>query len=146
MIGLCSGGDKGFMIDNEYLIYSGWPNITISKVSYEGVGTNDNESIPPHERILITNYPNPFSSNNLRNSGTTIKYSLPDNGEVIVSLYNIKGQLVKTLVNERQEKGEHQIHWDGLNYSNQAVASGMYFVKCSLNKNISSIHKILKIK
>ena len=91
MFGLCSQGDKGFLIDDEYFIYSGYPNITLSKVLYEGVGTDDNLINSPNNKILVSNYPNPFNSNNSRNSTTTIKYYLPKNGNVAISIYNING-------------------------------------------------------
>ncbi|NQV19234.1 MAG: T9SS type A sorting domain-containing protein [Armatimonadetes bacterium] len=66
----------------------------------------------------ISNYPNPF------NPTTTISFSLQNNSNVELSVYNIKGQLVETLVNDYKPAGEHSIVW---NAENQA--SGIYFYK-----------------
>ncbi len=66
----------------------------------------------------ISNYPNPF------NPQTTINYSLKDNADVEIGVYNLKGQKVETLVNNRQQAGEHSIVWDA-----EGHASGIYFYK-----------------
>ncbi len=66
----------------------------------------------------VSNYPNPF------NPETTIKYSIKNSGNVKLSVYNLKGQKIETLVNENQNPGEHTIVWDAANH-----ASGIYFYK-----------------
>jgi hypothetical protein len=67
---------------------------------------------------LNSNYPNPF------NAQTVIEYTLPDNSPVNLTIYDIKGQKISTLINENQSAGKHQIIWDGGNLS-----SGVYFYK-----------------
>ena len=68
------------------------------------------------------NYPNPF------NPSTTIKYSLPKAGHLKLSVYNVRGQLVKTLVDGQRPAGANQtIVWDGSNNQGSAAASGTYF-------------------
>lgn len=70
------------------------------------------------ERIeLYSNYPNPF------NSSTTISYSLSRRSNVRLSIYNILGQLVKTLLNEDQFPGEYSINWNAANLN-----SGIYYI------------------
>lgn len=69
---------------------------------------------------LLQNRPNPFLAN------TTIEYQLPKAGKVELKVYNISGQLVKTLVDGQQNAGPHSIRWDGRNDQNQKVAAGSY--------------------
>jgi hypothetical protein len=70
------------------------------------------------------NYPNPF------NPTTTIKYEVKDAGMVSLKIYNVAGQLVKTLVNENQLAGVvHTAEWNGRNDTGQFVSSGVYFYK-----------------
>jgi flagellar hook assembly protein FlgD len=70
---------------------------------------------------LIGNYPNPF------NPETTIQYNLENDSEVTVTIYNVKGQLVCTLVKASQEAGIHNITWNGKDSNNRNVSSGIYF-------------------
>jgi hypothetical protein len=79
----------------------------------------------PTRYALYQNYPNPF------NPETQIKYSVSGDGLTHVSLriYNVVGQLVKTLVDEEQMPGEYTHTWNGKDEKNQDVASGMYFYK-----------------
>ncbi len=70
---------------------------------------------------LEQNYPNPF------NPTTTIKFYLPINKQISLTVYNALGQKVKTLINnELLTAGEHSVQWDGTNNAGQKVASGMY--------------------
>ena len=68
-------------------------------------------------------YPNPF------NPITTISYSIPQETDVVLKIYNIKGQLVKVLVNNFQNAGEHSIIWNGRDSNGDRVSSGIYFYK-----------------
>ncbi len=70
-------------------------------------------------------YPNPF------NPTTNIKYTLGMNQKVNVSIFNVKGQLIRTLVNETQDAGDHQVEWDGKTDKNENTGSGVYFCKVS---------------
>ncbi|MCK5052112.1 MAG: T9SS type A sorting domain-containing protein [Candidatus Cloacimonetes bacterium] len=88
----------------------------------------------------LQNYPNPF------NPETNINYSIPEEGKVELSIYNIKGQKVKTLVNETQVSGEHTVVWNGTNKQNKHVASGVYFYKLEINDSKLLINKMLLLK
>ena len=79
-------------------------------------------------------YPNPF------NPTTTIHYSLNKNVNVEVSIYDISGRLITTLINEFQITGYHFITWDASNYS-----SGIYFLNMSSGE-ISETKKLVLIK
>ena len=90
---------------------------------------------------LIGNYPNPF------NPTTTISFSLTtentESTELII--YNLKGQKVKTLVNEKMDTGIHQVIWSGDDENNKPVSSGMYLYKLK-NGIYSSTKKMILIK
>ena len=93
----------------------------------------------PYIDLQLRNYPNPF------NPSTTIEYSLPESGEVEVSIYNIKGQKVKQLVKECQEPGTHTILWNGTDNNNSSVGSGVYFYKIKTEK-LSLTNKMIMLK
>ena len=75
----------------------------------------------PVAYALEQNYPNPF------NPSTTIRFSLAEAGTVSLKIYNVRGQLVKTLLSSSLEAGSHQVNWNGLNQQGSQVASGVYF-------------------
>jgi len=74
----------------------------------------------PLSTELIGNFPNPF------NPETTIKFSLSQQGEVKLTIYNIKGRLVRTLLDEYRELGEHHVVWNGQDERGRVVPSGVY--------------------
>jgi hypothetical protein len=77
----------------------------------------------PESFSLIQNYPNPF------NPETDISYALPSDCQVKLTIYNLLGQKVKTLVNEPQTAGYKSVHWNGKDEQGNLVASGIYFYK-----------------
>jgi hypothetical protein len=89
------------------------------------VDLSNADDITPIVTALKGNYPNPF------NPTTTISYDLATEGRVNISIYNVKGQLVKTLVNEHQEAASHTAVWDGRDSGNKNVATGVYFYRMS---------------
>jgi len=101
------------------------PNKTFYTISFrEGKA----DMVPTTLRTSLEgNYPNPF------NPSTTIKYNLSQNGNVKLQVYNIKGQIVKTLVNANQEAGFHTVVWNGEDSNNAPVASGIYFYRLETN-------------
>ena len=72
---------------------------------------------------LYANFPNPF------NPTTTIHFQIPVNEQVKLTIYNILGQQVRTLVDRPLQKGDHQIVWDGTNEMGRTVESGFYFYR-----------------
>ena len=86
---------------------------------------------------LAQNYPNPF------NPTTTIRYSLPASADVTLKIYNSVGQLVRTLVVEKQSAGEHTVVWDGLDQSGSAVASGVYLYRLTIPERSQSRKMLL---
>ncbi len=91
------------------------------------------------EFVPLANYPNPF------NPETTINFSIHKPEEVELKIYNIKGQLVKTLIDEKIEPGVHKVIWKGRNNNNKQVASGVYFIKLKASTN-TDIRKTILLK
>ncbi len=77
-------------------------------------------------KLLKQNYPNPF------NPETTISFTMPRNGSADLSIYNVKGQLVKTLTTGKLASGEHKLNWEGTDNNDKPVSSGLYLYKLSL--------------
>ena len=101
------------------------------------VSFDDNEIKYPFK--LHGNYPNPF------NPMTSISFSIPKDSYVDLSIYNIKGQKINTIVNETMEKGLHEIIWKGLDYNQKKVSSGVYFYKL-ISNNKTDIEKMILLK
>jgi len=75
----------------------------------------------PESYQLSQNYPNPF------NAATRIEYYVPLPSHVTLSVYDILGRTVETLVDEQKTIGEHDVIWSGLDADGNQVASGLYF-------------------
>jgi len=88
----------------------------------------------PGKFALAQNYPNPF------NSTTHINYSIASAGVVILKIYNIRGQEVKTLVNGYQNSGEHNVSW-----TTEGLASGIYLYRLKI-KDFSATRKLILVK
>ncbi len=97
----------------------------------------DDPLAPVVSTALHGNYPNPF------NPETTITYSVKEASPISIEIYNAKGQLVKTLVNEHKASGNYSVVWNGRDNNNQAVSSGVYFYKMQAGKYSSSKKMIL---
>jgi hypothetical protein len=76
-----------------------------------------------YENSLGWNHPNPF------NPGTTIEYSIAKDSHVRLAIYNVKGQLVRTLVDDDLPRGSHSVLWDATNNAGSPVVSGVYWYK-----------------
>ncbi len=101
--------------------------------------SNDNYSVPSTHLFYMSNFPNPF------NPTTTISFSILDESNVEISIYNMKGQKVKQLINDHLSSGQHTIEWNGTDGNNKSVASGIYFYKISTGKS-SAMKKMLLLK
>jgi hypothetical protein len=91
------------------------------------VETEDEIAQRPAEFELHQNYPNPF------NPLTRIEYTLKKRGHVALHIYNILGEKVRTLLDQDQPAGFHQISWDGENDQGKAVSSGLYLYKLEVD-------------
>ena len=91
----------------------------------------------PTDFALFQNCPNPFVFE------TTIRYQLPVESEVSLRIYSITGQLVKTLLDEKQKLGYYKIIWHGKDNKNKSVPTGIYFCTIKTNKYIETKKMIL---
>tara|TARA_Y100000588_G_scaffold366674_1_gene432648 strand:+ start:144 stop:6026 length:5883 start_codon:yes stop_codon:yes gene_type:complete len=97
------------------------------------------EEFIPDVFALHQNYPNPF------NPITNIMYDIPEASDVRITIYNIAGQKVRTLVQDRHEPGRYRIMWNATNDYGQPVASGMYFYRV-IASDFVSVKKLLLMK
>jgi len=96
--------------------------------------------IPPVQSFkLKQNYPNPF------NPFTKIDYDVPVAGNVNIKVFNVRGQFVKTLMNEYKLPGNYYTYWDGTDSYNRKVSSGIYFSKLTAGKTTKT-KKMIMIK
>ena len=104
----------------------------------EGVNTADNNVLPVVTK-LQGNFPNPF------NPETTVKYAVKESGKIKLKIFNIKGQLVKTLVNQEVKAGYHSIVWDGTDNFGTDVATGIYMYRLE-TKTYNQTKKMMLMK
>ncbi len=139
-----SGDVTEFELENYTTRTDSIADIAIVDIGYhypDGIIVTNIEDVEFQPKLYqFFNYPNPF------NPQTTISFQLSENDEVNLSIYNIKGQKIKTIVNQKLEQGLHQITWDGKNDNNQYVASGVYFYKLKVNNKNIAIKKCLLLK
>ena len=102
----------------------------LEDVDYDGLKTQHGPiSATPTAKVrptvfqLSQNYPNPF------NPLTTIRYQIPEDGKVVLGIYNLLGQPIKTLVDAEQEAGYYQVEWDGKDAEGSRIGSGIYFYR-----------------
>ena len=111
---------KNFIINDQYI------NNAI-KISYKesknvSDGINFINEIKPNEFNLLQNFPNPF------NPQTNIFWSMPEDGQISIEIYNLNGQLIDILFNGYKKSGHHQIMWNATRFP-----SGIYFYRLSID-------------
>ena len=102
--------------------------------SFEFSETIETQIITPDEFELSQNYPNPF------NPSTNIAFELPKSGHVMLSVFNLLGQKVATLIDQNMDAGSHNVHFDATN-----LPSGLYFYQLQ-SGNFNSIKKMVLLK
>jgi hypothetical protein len=118
--------------------YSG--NLSLPSNSITITATNvDNDVSEPLVTAIIGNYPNPF------NPQTTIQFSLATAEKVQMVVFDIKGRIVNTLVDETLEAGHHKVTWNGIDNNFRPASSGIYFVRMVAAGNVDTT-KILLLK
>lgn len=110
------------------------------KAAYQALNrTNTSVVYTPDEFVVESPYPNPF------NPTVHVKYGLPDAGAVKISIYDIRGREVATLVNRTQSAGWYTLDWNGLDDRGRQVSTGLYFIRAQAT-GITHIRKVVYLK
>ena len=112
---------------------------SIFKLRFPPSGLTAETELRPGEYDLLQNYPNPF------NPTTTIPYQLPENSRVLLQIIDLRGAVVRTLVDERMAAGSHRAVWDAKDDGGTPVPSGMYIVRFAAGRNVK-IKRIVLLK
>ena len=116
---------------------SGSFDYRLKQIDIDGNSTYSNSiyvAINIPTKMALWNYPNPF------NPTTVLRYAVPKDGKVTLSIYNAIGQSVMTLVDESKDAGMYEVPFDGSKYS-----SGMYFARLDINGH-AMVSKLLMVK
>ncbi len=109
------------------------------QITFPYMSSNASGTAPAVSRMLNPNFPNPF------NPETTISFDMPKAGNARLDIYNVKGQLVKTLFDGTAPYGKTSKVWNGTDNSGNAVTSGVYFYRLSTD-NHSETRKMMLMK
>ncbi len=132
--------EDGYMIERLTMDWEGgrdWINGSRHTMTYGTLDAEDN-SISPNNDLVLSNYPNPFSST------TTISFSTTENTEnTEISIYNLKGQQIRSLecinrVNAKATKSLSSIIWNGTDGNGKLLSSGIYLIKLKSDKDVIS--------
>lgn len=104
------------------------------------ISTSGKVSLIPTEFGISQNYPNPF------NPSTNIAYGLPEDSDVKLQIFNLKGQLVQTLVDAAQPAGYHTAVWNGRDNFGKQVASGTYIYRISAGQKFVASKRLVLLK
>ncbi len=118
--------------------FNNGPTLNLSVTGIETNNQKNNSSVPADFK-LMQNYPNPF------NPSTQIEYSIPKASFVTLKVYNMLGQLVKTLVNNYTNAGIHTVQWNGDNENGSNAVSGVYIYKITAGDNVQ-VKKMMLVK
>ena len=131
--------NSGTQIEGRMLAINGAVTIdgaTITKPAYSS-GIEDDQT-SPKEFALMQNYPNPF------NPSTVIQYSIAEDSQVSLKVFDMVGQEVATLVNERQNSGNYSVQFNTEN-GIKSLSAGVYFYRLKANSFVS-VKKLMLIK
>jgi hypothetical protein len=133
--------NSGAGVTGELLTVSGATLDKVEAVDNFGrpVKTTVVNKVIPTAFALYANYPNPF------NPTTNISFALPENSRANLKIYNLSGQLVKTVLDANLPAGTYTVIWDGTNSSEERVASGIYFYQLT-DGNYSQTRKMCFMK
>ncbi len=108
-------------------------------IDFSGLDSDQNHIISGKTTVLKQNYPNPF------NPETIIEFFLSDNTKTRLDIYNVKGQRVKTLLDDYLRAGSHSLVWKGKDERGRNMPSGIYFYRLTTKKDILT-NKMLLLK
>jgi hypothetical protein len=106
---------------------------------FQNTSLSVDRNITPLTFNLYQNYPNPF------NPITTLKYDLPEDSFVDVTVYDMLGNVVNNLVNKNQNSGSKLVQWDATNNQGESVSAGVYLYKIQAG-DFSQTKKMILLK
>ena len=101
------------------------------------LASNDEINQLPHAFNLYNNYPNPF------NPVTTLRYDLPEDALVHITIYDIMGRIVRTLINSQQNAGFKSIQWNATNDAGSPLSAGLYLYKIQADNFVQTRKMVL---
>ena len=101
------------------------------------LASNDEINQLPHAFNLYNNYPNPF------NPVTTLRYDLPEDALVNITIYDIMGRIVRTLINSQQNAGFKSIQWNATNDAGSPLSAGLYLYKIQADNFVQTRKMVL---
>ncbi|MEO6695629.1 MAG: T9SS type A sorting domain-containing protein, partial [Ignavibacteria bacterium] len=121
-------------------LISGNYNYRLKQIDFNGNHhyyylSNEIEIGNPNEFSISQNYPNPFNPN------TRIDFDIPENSKVVISVYDISGKEIASLLNEQKPAGYYSVYFNAGNFS-----SGMYFYRMTTDKGFIAVRKMLFLK
>jgi hypothetical protein len=115
--------------------YNPWLHSDPNDAGIEEIVEHTLDEIPPR---IEQNYPNPFRDE------TKIRYSVPMPGtRVVIRVFDVKGRLVRWLVDRSHDMGTHRIRWDGMDDNGRRVASGIYFCRIKIGDAFTETKKMI---
>ncbi len=130
-------------IDNQGYIYAGSGSGFYRSANSTFTSITLNSDDIPDKLQLYQNYPNPF------NSTTTIPFELPQKSYVEITVFDVTGRKIKTLVSEEINRGVHETGWDGTNQVGNQISSGVYIYTLnviSMNNSFTQSTKMILLQ
>jgi hypothetical protein len=121
-----------------YIYCAGGGSLICRGATVEAVANDHNPF--PRTYALYQNYPNPF------NPSTTFQYDLPERSRVRLALYNVLGQVVKTLRDDLESAGHRSFEWNSTDGAGNLVSSGVYFCRLEAAGTASSSKTFVQVK
>lgn len=121
--------------------FMGWfiDDIQITEGKDVTAVSRETNVVMPEQYVLHQNFPNPF------NPTTTIQFELPTSNKAALKIYNLRGELVRTLLEEQLNAGIHRAMWDGNDNTGRRQSSGVYFYKLE-TKDFNAVRKLILLK
>ena len=127
-----SGERSSWKLHRGNMMRTGLYNVTLTSVQPK-------DQIVPDKFFVSQNYPNPF------NPSTTIEIQLAETNNLIVSIFDVTGRLINTLINNKLEAGLYSVEWNGKDQNGRLLPTGVYIMKVVSGKN-SHNQKIAFVK
>jgi hypothetical protein len=126
------------MHSDQSITFGGW---NLDDILITGIGPPTPVDAPPYvaarASLLLANAPNPGRA------GTTLRFDLPERDQVTLAIYDVRGRLVRTLVDGSRGAGRHEVAWDGRTNSGAPSAVGVYFYRLTTGRTVQTRKMIL---